>query len=151
MIRHGPILCSWSYDRRSSEIFYDLTTESTRRGFIVAYSDHLSLSPSAVAQQAKVAETVASFFCVDGASIAYLGHSDGGAMAEGIPAYISKAGTTPHSIVTSAAGITGEDLAKMTCPSILDRPQPNRRSLSGLWPRGSGLLGPVRGLRAGGS
>jgi polyhydroxybutyrate depolymerase len=106
------------YDRRSSEIFYDLTTKATRRGFIVAYSDHLSLSPSAVAQQAKVAETVASFFCVDGASIAYLGHSDGGAMAEGIPAYISKASTTPHSIVASAAGITGEDLAKMACPSI---------------------------------
>jgi len=87
-----------------------LTTEATRRGFIVAYSDHLSLSPSAVSQQAKVAATVASFFCVDESSIAYLGHSDGGAMAEGIPVYVPKAGR--------AAGMTGQDLAAMPCPSI---------------------------------
>jgi len=106
------------FTRRQSESFYDLTTEATRRGFIVAYSDYLSLSPTAVAQQAKVAATVASFFCVDEASIAYLGHSDGGAMAEGIPAYAPKAGAAPQSIVASAAGITGDDLATMACPSI---------------------------------
>jgi polyhydroxybutyrate depolymerase len=95
-----------------------LTTEATRRGFIVAYSDHLSLSPSAVSQQAKVAATVASFFCVDESSIAYLGHSDGGAMAEGIPVYVPKAGAAPRSVVASAAGMTGQDLAAMPCPSI---------------------------------
>jgi polyhydroxybutyrate depolymerase len=104
------------YNRRQSETFYDLTTEATRRGFIVAYSDHLGLSPTAVSRQAKVAATVASFFCVDEASIAYLGHSDGGSMAEGIPAYV--AGAAPRSIVASAAGITREDLATMACPSI---------------------------------
>ena len=80
------------YNRRQSETFYNLTTEATRRGFIVAYSDHIALSQTAVSQQAKMAATVASFFCVDEASIAYLGHSDGGAMAEGIPAYIPDAG-----------------------------------------------------------
>jgi polyhydroxybutyrate depolymerase len=106
------------FTRRQSESFYDLTTEATRRGFIVAYSDYLSLSPTAVAQQAKVAATVASFFCVDEASIAYLGHSDGGLMAEGIPAYVRKAGAAPRSIVASAAGITGDDLATMACPTI---------------------------------
>jgi len=106
------------YNRRGSEIFYDLTTEATRRGFIVAYSDHLSLSPSAVSQQAKVAATVASFFCVDESSIAYLGHSDGGAMAEGIPVYVPKAGAAPRCVVASAAGMTGQDLAAMPCPSI---------------------------------
>src|SRR3984893_3672766 len=106
------------FNRRQSETFYDLTTEATRRGFIVAYSDHKGLSPTAVSQQAKVAATVASFFCVDEASIAYLGHSDGGAMAEGIPAYLPKASAAPHSIVASAAGITSEDLATMACPSI---------------------------------
>jgi len=94
------------YNRRQSETFYDLTTEATRHGFIVAYSDHLALSPTAVSRQAKVAATVASFFCVDEASIAYLGHSDGGLMAEGIPAYIGKSSITPHSIVASGAGIT---------------------------------------------
>ncbi|MGH6812303.1 MAG: hypothetical protein ACREDM_08165 [Methylocella sp.] len=106
------------YNRRQSETFYDLTTEATRRGFIVAYSDHISLSPTAVLRQAKVAATVASFFCVDEASIAYLGHSDGGSMAEGIPAYAGRASAAPHSIVASAAGITSEDLATMACPSI---------------------------------
>jgi hypothetical protein len=52
------------FDRRQSEIFYDLTTETTRRGFIVADSDHIVLSSTAVSQQAKVAATVASFFYV---------------------------------------------------------------------------------------
>ncbi|MGH6838029.1 MAG: hypothetical protein ACREDT_04365 [Methylocella sp.] len=106
------------FTRRQSESFYDLTTEATQRGFIVAYSDYLTLSPTAVARQAKVAAAVASFFCVDEASIAYLGHSDGGLMAEGIPAYVRKAGAAPRSIVASAAGITGDDLATMACPSI---------------------------------
>jgi polyhydroxybutyrate depolymerase len=106
------------FNRRQSETFYGLTTEATRRGFIVAYSDHIGLSPTAVSYQAKVAATVASFFCVDEASIAYLGHSDGGLMAEGIPAYVPKASPAPHSIVASAAGITSEDLATMACPSI---------------------------------
>ena len=106
------------FNRRQSENFYDLTTEATRRGFIVAYSDHIVLSPTAVSRQAKVAATVASFFCVDEASIAYLGHSDGGLMAEGIPAYVRNAGAAPHSIVASAAGITSDDLATMACPSI---------------------------------
>jgi polyhydroxybutyrate depolymerase len=106
------------YNRRQSESFYDLTTEATRRGFIVAYSDHIVLSPTAVSRQAKVAAAVASFFCVDEASIAYLGHSDGGLMAEGIPAYVPKAGAAPRSIVASGAGITREDLATMACPSI---------------------------------
>ena len=122
-IRHVPIRCSSSflrpgYNRHGSENFYDLTTEATRRGFIVAYSNHLSLSPSAVLQQAQVAATVASFFCVDESSIAYLGHSDGGAMAEGIPAYVPKAAVVPRAIVASAAGMTTEDLAAMPCPSI---------------------------------
>jgi polyhydroxybutyrate depolymerase len=106
------------YNRLGSEIFYGLTPEATRRGFIVAYSDHRSLSPAAVSQQANVGATVASFFCINEASIAYLGHSDGGSMAEGIPAYIPDPGARPHSIVASAAGITGDDLATMACPSI---------------------------------
>jgi polyhydroxybutyrate depolymerase len=106
------------YNRLGSENFYDLTTEATRRGFIVAYSNHLSLAPSAVLQQAKVAATVASFFCVDEGSIAYLGHSDGGSIAEGIPAYVPQGSATPRSIVASAAGIPSNELATMPCPPI---------------------------------
>jgi polyhydroxybutyrate depolymerase len=104
-------------ERRGSELFYDLTTEATRRGFIVAFSDHLSLSRRSVLQQAEVAPTVAASFCVDPESVAYLGHSDGGSMAEGIPALAPRAGIPPQTIVASAAGITREDLETFACPS----------------------------------
>lgn len=89
----------------------------------------LSLSPSAVSRRAKVAATVASFFCVDESSIAYLGHSDGGAMAEGIPVYVSKAGAAPRSVVASAAGTTGQRScgdAMAVDPGRYERPQPQR-------------------------
>jgi polyhydroxybutyrate depolymerase len=102
--------------RRRSENFYDLTTEATRRGFVVAYSDHRGSSPAAATQQAKVAETVASFFCIDENSVSYAGHSDGGTIAEGITADMPKASIVPRSIAANAAGITGEDLAAMPCP-----------------------------------
>jgi len=105
-------------DRRGSEIFYDLTTEATRRGFIVAYSDHLGLSGRAVARQAEVAATVAALFCVDASAVTLLGHSDGGSMAEGIPVSAPQAGVVPHAIIGSAAGITREDLEALTCPSV---------------------------------
>ncbi len=106
------------YDRRQSEIFYGLTPDATRRGFILAYSDHLRLSRQAVSQQAKVAATVAGLFCVDPASVAYLGHSDGGTMSEGIAASVPTAGAAPRAIVASAAGITREDLDVLPCPSV---------------------------------
>jgi polyhydroxybutyrate depolymerase len=106
------------YDRRRSEIFYGLTPEATARGFVVSYSDHLRLSQQAVAQQAKVAATVEGLFCVDPAQIAYLGHSDGASMAEGIPASLPAAGAAPRAIVASAAGIAREDLDALPCPSV---------------------------------
>lgn len=104
-------------DRRGSEIYYGLTTEATQRGFIVAFSDHLALSRRAVMQQAAVAATVAALFCVDAGAVAYLGHSDGGSMAEGIPAFAPRSGFAPRAVVASAAGIAREDLATLACPS----------------------------------
>ncbi len=103
--------------RRRSENFYDLTTEATRRGFVVAYSDQRGSSPAAAVKQAKVAETVASFFCIDEKSVSYVGHSDGGTMAEAIPAEMPKASIVPRSIAASGAGVTGEDLAAAACPA----------------------------------
>jgi polyhydroxybutyrate depolymerase len=105
------------YDRNSSEKFYALTPGATRRGFVIAYPDHRRLSPAATSDQAKVAATVADFYCINEAAIAYLGHSDGGSMAEAIPAYIPDA-PVPQAIVASGAGISGDDLATMACPSI---------------------------------
>jgi polyhydroxybutyrate depolymerase len=104
--------------RRRSENFYDLTEEATRRGFIVAFSDYRGSSTGAMAQQAKAAATVASFFCIDEKSVAYVGHSDGGTIAEAIAAGMPDATVTPRSIAASGAGITGSDLAAMTCPAI---------------------------------
>lgn len=103
--------------RRRSENFYDLTEEATRRGFIVAFSDHRGSSAGAMAQQAKVAVTVASFFCIDEKSVSFAGHSDGGTIAEAIAAGMSGAGLIPRSIAASGAGITGDDLAAMSCPA----------------------------------
>jgi polyhydroxybutyrate depolymerase len=109
------------FSRRSSESFYGLTTEATRRGMIVAYSDHVGLSRQSVRMQAQVPELVASSFCVDKKAVAFLGHSDGGSMAEGIPLN-SSSFIRPRVIVASGAGIQRNDLDPAGCqisPSVL--------------------------------
>ncbi len=103
--------------RRRSENFYNLTEEATKRGFVVAFSDARGSSAGAMAQQAKVAATVASFFCIDEKAVSYAGHSDGGTMAEAVAAGMAGSGPAPRSIAASAAGITGSDLAAMACPA----------------------------------
>jgi polyhydroxybutyrate depolymerase len=112
------------FNRRQSETFYDLTTEATRRGFIVAYSDHIVLSPTAVSQQAKVAATVASFFCVDEASIAYLGHSDGGLMARLRPQ--SRRRAAQHRRERRGHHERRPRDNGVSNPGCFDRPQPRR-------------------------
>lgn len=106
------------YDRRGSEVFYGLTTEATRRGLIVALSDHLPLSLAAASHQAKAAEAVAARFCVDSGKIAFLGHSDGGTIAEVVAAFAGEGGVAPRTIVASSAGVTREDLSAAACPSV---------------------------------
>ena len=89
----------------------------------------LSLSPSAVSRRAKVAATVASFFCVDESSIAYLGHSDGGAMAEGIPVYVSKSRRRAAQRRRERRGDDGARScgdAMAVDPGRYERPQPQR-------------------------
>lgn len=103
---------------RRAETFYNLTTLATGRGFILAYSNHRPLTREAVAAQAKVAATVQSLFCVDGASITFLGHSDGGTIAEGLVTFARSATPPPQSVVASGAGVTKSDLAEAGCPRI---------------------------------
>jgi polyhydroxybutyrate depolymerase len=103
------------FTRHASERYYGLTTEATRRGMIVAYSDHVGLSRKAVSMQAGVASVVAAGFCVEHDAITFLGHSDGGSMAEGIPATVPTS-IHPHVIVASAAGIQKDDLVPNRCP-----------------------------------
>lgn len=103
---------------RRAETFYNLTTMATGRGFVLAYSNHKPLTREAVAAQAKVAATVQKLYCVDGASITFLGHSDGGTVAEGLVTFARNATPPPQSVVASGAGITRADLAEAACPRI---------------------------------
>ncbi|AUW60603.1 hypothetical protein C1T17_20565 (plasmid) [Sphingobium sp. SCG-1] len=105
------------FDRHRSESFYNLTTEATRRGNIVAYSDHVSLSRRALELQSAVASTIEQGYCVDQRAIAYLGHSDGGSMAEGIPIFATKQ-LPVRAVVATAAGIAEDDLQGAKCPGI---------------------------------
>ncbi len=105
-------------DREAAERFYDITTEATRLGYLVAYSDHVRLSRAAVVMQASVAATVLKAFCVDTDRIAFLGHSDGGAMSEGLPVFAEELNPRPHVIVASAAGISKADISSAPCPPV---------------------------------
>src|SRR5262249_31556854 len=108
------------FGRTASENFYDITSQATARGYLVAYSDHIALSRRAVVLQARDASTVAKAFCINASNTVFLGHSDGGSMAEGIPAFAAAPGQehAPHVIIASAAGITREDLASVDCPAF---------------------------------
>jgi polyhydroxybutyrate depolymerase len=103
---------------RRSEVFYDLTTLATERGYIVAYSDHLPLTRQAMATQSKVTTTVQGLFCVDGMSITFLGHSDGGSVAEGLVTFGRNTTAAPQAVVASGAGVTRTDLVGAACPKI---------------------------------
>lgn len=97
-------------DRATSERYYKLTPEATRRGFIVAYSDHVRLSRMAVRMQSKVASSVMAHWCVDESAISLIGHSDGGSIAESALISPQPDAIQPHAIVASAAGIQGKDI-----------------------------------------
>lgn len=99
-----------SMGRASSERYYKITPEATRRGFIVAYSDHVPLSRTAVSMQARVAKTVMERWCVRGDAVAFLGHSDGGSIAEGSLISPQPGAVRASAIVASAAGIEGKDI-----------------------------------------
>lgn len=103
---------------RRSEIFYELTTLATERGYVVAYSDYLHLTREAVAAQAKVGAMVQSLFCIDAMSITFLGHSDGGSIAEGLVTFGRATTAAPQVVVASAAGVTRTDLVEAACPRI---------------------------------
>ena len=123
MIRQRPIRCSSSSRRQdtigvSPRLFYDLTTEATRRGFIVAYSDHKVCRPRPSRNRRRWLRPSRAF------SVSMKRRSLISVIPMAAPwPRVSpltppKASATPHSIVASAAGITSEDLGSMACPSI---------------------------------
>lgn len=104
-------------DRATSERYYGLTPEATRRGFIVVYSDHVRLSRTAIRMQAKVARTVMDRWCIDQTAVSFIGHSDGGSIAQSVLISPQTGAVLPHAIVASAAGIQGKDLDSL-CRSV---------------------------------
>jgi len=102
------------YDRFAAERFYGVTESATSKGWIVAYSDARPLSLHAVKLQAGVADAVAHSFCIARNRIAALGHSDGGALAQGTAALVPSR-FKPRAIFASAAGIARHDLDNQGC------------------------------------
>jgi polyhydroxybutyrate depolymerase len=102
------------FDRFAAERYYGVTEKATQRGWIVAFSDARPLSMHTTQVQARVADAVARSFCIARARIAYFGHSDGGALAEGIISLVPPL-SRPRAIFASAAGITRSDLETYGC------------------------------------
>jgi len=103
----------------AAERFYDVTAAATAAGFVVAVSAPLPLSAAAVRRQSEVAAAVAGRWCIDTRRVVFAGHSDGGSLAQGVVLRHADGDVRPAAIVSSAAGIRAEDLARETCPAPL--------------------------------
>lgn len=101
--------------RDDAEHYYGITPEATRRGFVVAYSDHVPMSRQALRMQAGVAPAVMARWCIRADAVAYIGHSDGGSVAEGALLTAQPGDVRPRAIVASAAGLAAEDLQGAPC------------------------------------
>jgi polyhydroxybutyrate depolymerase len=107
------------FSRAASERFYGVTARATGAGFVVAMSDALPLSRRAIAVQAEVAAEVRQRWCIDPGRIVFAGHSDGGALAQGVVLRGGPDTARPVAVLSSAAGIRPEDLAAESCPPPL--------------------------------
>lgn len=122
--RH-PLLVVYApagHSRHSSERYYSLTAAATAAGFLVAYPQHMRLSPHTLEALGAVPAQVASKWCIDPRRVYFLGHSDGGSVSMGVT-FLDKSALPPAAIVASGAGIRGSDLAHYRCP------QPTRITL----------------------
>lgn len=103
---------------KKNEAFTHLTTEATRRGFVVVYTAHTKLSPEVVPQLAKVPAAVAARWCIDPKRVYATGHSDGGTASHAVAVLPETRGTLAG-IAPSAAGFTRKDLEAYACPAPL--------------------------------
>ena len=104
------------HHRYQSEELAQLTTAATRRGFIIAYPDHVTLKLASFKLLGEVPETVASKWCIDPARIYATGHSDGGLASEAV-LFLNTSTLPVAAIVASGAGIRGQDLSEYACPT----------------------------------
>ncbi len=107
------------FSRVASERFYGATAVATGAGFVVATSDALPLSKRAVAVQTEVAAEVLQRWCIDPLRLVFAGHSDGGALAQGVVLRGGPEAIRPAAILASGAGIREDDLAGEVCPGTL--------------------------------
>lgn len=99
-----------------SESFTHLTSEATRRGFVVAYTSHRSVSPEMAAKLAKVPQSIAATWCIDLKRVYATGHSDGGTVTHALAVLPETKGAVAG-IAPSAAGFNQKDFEAYQCPA----------------------------------
>lgn len=118
--RAHPLLVAFppgGFGRLASESYYSMTAAATMRGFIVAFPDARPLSKSMIELYSKVADAVARQWCIDRERVVFLGHSDGASASYGI-SLLERGALQPRAMLVSGAGLSGNDLASQSCPSV---------------------------------
>lgn len=99
-----------------TERFMGLTKLATRRGVIVAYVASQPLSEPLASRLTRVPGAVARHWCIDASRIAFVGHSDGGTLAQVVALQSPAAGVLrPRAIVASGAGLLESDFGTLDC------------------------------------
>lgn len=111
LVVYGPA----GYGAKQSESLTRLTTDATRRGFIVAYAGSVPLSVKTIKKLAQIPKEVASIWCVDRSRVYATGHSDGGTVSTAF-ALLNETRDTVFAIAPSAAGFSRKDLEAFHCP-----------------------------------
>ena len=91
------------------------TKQATTAGFIVAYTDHPSLTSTTTIQLGTIVGLIAKKWCVDEQRVFLTGHSDGGSVSMAL-AFMSGTKHIPSAIAPSAAGMNLEALYNHPCP-----------------------------------
>ncbi len=106
------------YSAQQSEALTRLTTEATRRGFILAYVGSRPLSLPTLIGLSQVPKEVAKSWCVDPNRVFATGHSDGGTVSTAL-ALLNETKGSVSAIAPSAAGFSREDLEGFQCPQAI--------------------------------
>ena len=123
-----PLLLVFSPGDRGglgTEWFTRLTTEGTRRGFIVVYADNRPpkipssnrpLAREWILELGTLPALVSAEWCIDEDSIFFTGHSNGGTISTALTV-LDESPVKPAALAPSAAGFRLQDLESFSCPS----------------------------------
>ena len=99
-----------------TERFMGLTRTATEHGLIVAYVGSRPMSEALAARLTRVPQIVARDWCIDASRIAFVGHSDGGTLAQVVALQSPTPGMLrPTTIVASGAGLLESDFGTFDC------------------------------------